>query len=352
MRPSHPLLILLICALLAGCATSRPETNTASRLRGDDDSAALAAGAAPAVAARVATDRNLAVDFQRTGVLDQRGPGVWVVDGTPVLVDDTTQIIGDPLEGTWVTIEGRRGPDGVQRAVVIRAGAVLDLTGRLDSIAGELWVIEGITVRVPAAVAAGLAPQPGSYVRVIARRDGPESAILLAVRVTLAQELIVIGQVGAIESTLIIVDDRMFGLTPASPLPGDVIVGSFVRITAQIGPDGSLSVITLSVLPTTLVVDGPLELIDDDDTIVVAGRRLRLSPQVLLRITLVIGQPVRLILSDDGTLVIAIIAVRVIVVAPPPVPTVVVVVPAPQPAPPPAPAPRPSNNDDDDDDDD
>jgi hypothetical protein len=62
------------------------------------------------VAAALLQGRRLTVDFQ--GVLQDREGDRWIVGGLPVLVQNTTQLLGEPYVGAAVQVRGRMPGNG------------------------------------------------------------------------------------------------------------------------------------------------------------------------------------------------------------------------------------------------
>ncbi|GAB4450487.1 MAG: hypothetical protein OHK0015_55750 [Chloroflexi bacterium OHK40] len=281
-------------------------------------------------------------NFRVAGPVERRADGIWLVDGTPVLVNDDTLVLGAPGEGGWVTVEGRLAPDGARRATLIGAVPTLEVIGPFERVEGERWLIDGTVVQVGPEAEVVAQPRPGEYLRAIVRIVAGDPTPLHALRITRPAEIAIIGTVDALDNTTLVVDGRPLALTPESLLAAGLAPGALVRVSVRVEEGPRLVVLSVALLSQVVLIDGVIEDLDDG-WIVVDGRRLRIDRGVLLsRVVLVIGQRIRLVLSAaDATQVVAIIAVRV-EVSVQPVPLVV-------PQPPPAPAPR--GNDDDDDDD-
>lgn len=247
-------------------------------------------------------------------------------------------------------------------AVAAPVQGTLQIIGLVESIDGEIWVIDGLRVRVPAGAQLGPNLGVGSLVRAIVQvqdDDDDDEQSVVAVSVTPVRELPLVGQIGAIDATTIVIDGRTLLIPAGVVIPAGLGAGTIVRVIVD-DDGGKLVLRLIQPLVEARVLGGSIELIDGE-FIVIGGQRLRLAPELVLwRVRLVTGEPVRIIVVPvDGVLTIVTITAVTIVIPPP-----VVVVPVPPTAvptavpPPPPPAPRPAppsnsgNSDDDDDDDD
>lgn len=246
----------------------------------------------------------------------------------------------------------------VPTATPAPAARTLLIVGVVESIAGEIWVIDGVRVRVPPGAVVGPGLAVGSLVRVVARvqDDDDDDQTITALRVEPVGEVVLVGQLIALDGVSLTVDGRVLVLPAGFVVPPGVAPGVIVRVVAR-DDGGRLTVLRIEPLAEARVLGGVVELIDGN-IIVIGGQRLILAPDVVLwRVRLALGEPVRIIVVPvNGVLTIVSITIITIVVPPPvvvvpiPEPTVIVVVvpPAPRPAPPPA---RGGDDDDDDDDD-
>jgi hypothetical protein len=99
------------------------------------------------------------------GVLEQTPVGEWIVGDVRLVVDSQTQISSDVQPGIYVGVQGVLQEDGSVRAERIW-GREFDLSGTVQEITGETWVVGGVPLLVPAQIAqSGTAPV-GSLVRV------------------------------------------------------------------------------------------------------------------------------------------------------------------------------------------
>ena len=107
------------------------------------------------------------------GDLEQTQSGDWYVGDVRVVVGSGTQISSDVKPGIYVGVEGLLQADGSVKAARIW-GREFELSGIVQGIAGELWVVGGVPINIPANVALpGLAPVGSQViVRVMQKADG------------------------------------------------------------------------------------------------------------------------------------------------------------------------------------
>lgn len=233
----------------------------------------------------------------------------------------------------------------------------LILAGRIEVLDETFWVIDGVRVQIDRTTRITVQPVIGQVVQVQAvLRQQNGAGIPVAVQVQPLRELEVVGTVTALDDLRLVVDDRVIWLSPETVLDRRVQIGSIVRLIARHDDDDddrerrSMRLVAATVAPLldALVVEGPLERIDDG-YLVIAGRRLTLGRGVWFpRTTLVIGLPLRVIIlpvSVQTIIAVTVIQVNINVVLPTQssITTTVIVPPPPpatmQPIPPPPPAP-------------
>lgn len=269
----------------------------------------------------------------------------------PRLLDPTRPAAtGAPLQPTAA---GTAGP----AATPAPAERTLRIIGVVEAIEGEIWIVDGQPIRVPATIVLAPGLGVGSLVRTVVRLgDDDDDGRAVAVLVEPVREVALVGQVGALDGASITIDGRVIGIPAGVVVPAGLAPGAIVRVVVD-DDRGALVLRLVEPLVEARVIGGTVELIDGD-LVIIGGQRLRLAPDVVLwRVRLVVGEPVRIIvLPVSGVLTIVTITTVTVIIPPP-----VVVVPVPPtatavyvPPPPPQPAPRPAppaNRDDDDDDD-
>ncbi len=121
------------------------------------------------------------------GPLEQKAPQQWRVGGRPVYVHPSTQIFGLPQIGDLVEIQGYPLDDGSWVAQSIRVAArvrghqsaAVEFVGRLEGQQGDVWVVNGLTLR--AGPGADIRPDVtiGDWVEVEAVWDARKQAWIL-----------------------------------------------------------------------------------------------------------------------------------------------------------------------------
>jgi hypothetical protein len=121
---------------------------------------------------------------EAAGSWDIEGPllawdaGVWIVDTVPIVVPDNVMMNESPNLGAMVVASGNFDPTGrrVAEQVILSPGGLpastlpdITLTGSIDRIAADRWVVSGQEVIVP----------PGSQIR--SRDQANEAATLIQI---------------------------------------------------------------------------------------------------------------------------------------------------------------------------
>jgi hypothetical protein len=380
--PNHRLwrsgiaLALLAALVLSGCAApgAAPEPTTRPQRLMEPTAGAQRqpTGAATAPAASTgqpSPTQRPAPSVTFAGIIDELDDQGLRVNGTLVVLDPATRLTGTPERGAWVQVRGDDddGDDRIVAREVTVVTTTAQVVGPLEAVNGDLWTIDGVTVRVPAALQPiGLVP--GGAVRAVVRLgDDDDDRWYEALLVEPARALTLIGQLTLIDAGGIVVDGRRFALAPGVTLPSDLTVGSVVRVRGDDDDDdGSYTLRGVERAADARLLGGVVQRVGAG-VIVVGGQELRLAPGVVLLGTApAVGRPVQLIVEVRNSVltVVNITIVNLVVVAPQNL------VPAPRPvapARPAAPVVRPSgggsnnssnnssnnrSNDDDDDDDD
>lgn len=107
------------------------------------------------------------------GELEQTQSGDWYVGDVHVVVGSDTQISSDVKPGIFVGVEGQLLEDGSVKAARIW-GREFKLSGTVQGITGELWIVGGVPISIPANVALPSLVPVGSQVivRVMQKADG------------------------------------------------------------------------------------------------------------------------------------------------------------------------------------
>ena len=117
-----------------------------------------------------------------TGVVESIAGGVWMVGGQTVGIGGSTEIRGSPAEGDTVKVHALTQPDGSLLAREIEKAGADDgednsqdddssdskqvITGRLESIEGDIWTVGGVQVLVSGSTDVKGDPQVGDTVKV------------------------------------------------------------------------------------------------------------------------------------------------------------------------------------------
>jgi hypothetical protein len=99
------------------------------------------------------------------GVFEQTQAGEWIVGDVRLIVDSQTQVSSDVQPGIYVGVQGVLQGDGSVKAERIW-GREFELSGTVQEITGETWVVGGVPLVVPAQIAQAGTAQVGSLVRV------------------------------------------------------------------------------------------------------------------------------------------------------------------------------------------
>ena len=115
------------------------------------------------VQALIEKTRSTRVTF--AGALKEKGESAWMVDDVRVLITPETQLIGDLKPGFYVDVQGILQTDGTVRADQIRARE-FQITGPIQKISPEQWIVAGVAIQVSPAVQDHLTPFVGSLVTI------------------------------------------------------------------------------------------------------------------------------------------------------------------------------------------
>lgn len=109
-------------------------------------------------------------------------PDQWVVRDTRVLFDANTQLDGAIDVGFYVEVTGRLNPDASLLAQTVRARQIT-FSGTVDTVENEVWVIDGLPVKVTGHTRWSGSPEVGSQVAVntFVLADGSLQASLIQI---------------------------------------------------------------------------------------------------------------------------------------------------------------------------
>jgi hypothetical protein len=136
-------------------------------------------------------------------------PRYWIVCNRVVLITENTSIQGQPQVGALAEVKGiRMSGDAVLarsiRVVVAGAYAEVEFEGAIESLADDVWIVNGITVAIsPVTVIRGV-PEPGlaAEVKGALQPDGSVLAQLITVKgAGLTSQVDIEGLVEKIEAT-------------------------------------------------------------------------------------------------------------------------------------------------------
>ncbi len=264
--------------------------------------------------------------FEFTGLVQQIGAASWTISGISVAVTGTTEIDDHLAVGDVVKVEGHILPDGVWLADKIQRAddeREFEFTGIVQSI--NPWKVSGIVFSTTEQTVIDAGIKPGDRVRVDGHILPNGTWVAEEIKLLDLQPLTFefVGQVTSMNPW--IVSGISFTVNSSTTIESGIQVGSLVRVSGVVQPDGTL-------------LAHRIELVDEelgctDTTVVVVrinGNQITLSNGQTITLTpdvTVVGQLqgsaiviVRLCVRTDGTLVI----ISIIVIFTPSLPPVVV----------------------------
>jgi hypothetical protein len=175
----------------------------------------------------------------------------WIVCNRVVLITDNTSIQGRPEVGSLAEVKGIRiSADAILarsiRVLVASAFAEVEFEGPIESVANDVWVVNGITVAIsPVTVVRGV-PAPGlaAEVKGALQPDGSVLAKLITVKgAELAPQVDIEGLVERMEPTSWLVAGTQVFIGPTtfiddSRAPAEM--GMWAQVRALRRQDGSL----------------------------------------------------------------------------------------------------------------
>jgi hypothetical protein len=279
--------------------------------------------------------------FRFVGVVQEIGDQNWTISGIPVAVDGDTEIDEALSVGNVVEVEGWILPDSSWLARSIRRWQetehTFEFSGAVESIAP--WTVSGIAFETQEWTEIDAGIELGDIVRVkgYIQQDGTWIATEIGL---LDDDLSYVHLIGCVESVdpVWIISGVPFVTDEETEVVGDVGVGTWVRVKAQILPGGSLLIKRIApvdqrwrggcMLSTAIVVR-----VEPDQIVLGNGETIPLDPGISIEGELEAYSVVLILacLDEDGTPIVVSIIVIYLLEPPPIVPTVMVPTPTPGP---------------------
>jgi hypothetical protein len=193
----------------------------------------------------------LGYTFEFRCLIQEIDPRYWIVCNRVVLITENTSIQGQPQVGSLAEVKGVRisGDAILARSIKVEvagAYAEVEFEGPVESVADDVWIVNGITVAIsPVTVIRGV-PQPGltAEVKGVLQPDGSVLAKLITMKgAELTPQVDIEGLVEKIEATSWLVGGTQVFLGPStfiddSRAPAEL--GMWAQIRALRRQDGSL----------------------------------------------------------------------------------------------------------------
>ncbi|HZD58385.1 MAG TPA: DUF5666 domain-containing protein [Anaerolineales bacterium] len=196
------------------------------------------------------------------GLLDERTPDRWIIEGIPVSVTPDTQLIGEIETTRVVEVTGKTQASGEVIASRIALHSY-QLVGKVDSIGSDMWVISGISLEVQRDSQIDPAARIDDQVIALVEVQTDGSLQALAILRLLQPELVatgvpqkteapssattqepklieITGVVESISGDTWTIDGQQVTISAATEIKDRVSVGDHVRVHALLGVDGSL----------------------------------------------------------------------------------------------------------------
>lgn len=258
--------------------------------------------------------------FEFTGVVQEIGEETWMISGQTITLNGDTEIQEAIAVGDLVKVEGviLEGDVWLAEEIKLVAGedATFSLVGILESM--DPWVVAGVSfeVRPWTLIDEGLVI--GELVRVNGRilEDGTWVASEIT-RLSDDDEALVIVFVGTVDS----VDPWIINGLPLvanenSLIDEEIVVGSLVRVTAEIRDDGTwlireLMLLSAGVEPGCVAITAVITNISSGQLTLSNGQTISLGEDVIIEGELRVGSVVVIIAcaNEDGTITILSITV-------------------------------------------
>ncbi len=258
--------------------------------------------------------------FEFTGVVQEIGEETWMISGQTITLNGDTEIQGAVAVGDLVKVEGviLEGDVWLAEEIKLVAGedATFSLVGILESM--DPWVVAGVSfeVRPWTLIDEGLVV--GELARVNGRilEDGTWVASEIT-RLSADDDALVIVFVGTVDS----VDPWIINGLPlvaneSSLIDEEIVVGSLVRVTAEIRDDGTwlireLMLLSAGVEPGCVAITAVITNISNGQLTLSNGQTISLGEDVTIEGELRVGSVVVIIAcaNEDGTITILSITV-------------------------------------------
>jgi hypothetical protein len=179
--------------------------------------------------------------FEIVGVVQETGDAVWTISGLSISVDAETELEEGLEVGDLVRVEGWILPDGIWLAHEMRregeADRPFEFAGPLESIAP--WIVSGITLETGPGTVIDAEVEVGSIVHVEGRilEDGTWMASEIALLDQAWSGVELVGQVEGTEPW--VVSGVTLAVDGETEIEGEIEVGDWVRVRAQVLPDGT-----------------------------------------------------------------------------------------------------------------
>ena len=244
---------------------------------------------------------------------------VWTIGGRDFLVNtalgpdnSTTEIVGDPRIGDWVSVEGRILPDGsyfADRIVLLRRAAENRFTfsGIVDAIGPDEWTIAGRTVAVTGDTEIDTGIAVGSQVEVSGTIG--EDGSLRAERIRLISDANLpfefTGVVEGVGNETWTISGVQVAVDENTESQGDPQVGDVVKVEGHILADGTWLATEIKLVEARLGEFEYTGTVDSIDPWVVSGIAVDTDEQTKIDEGIAVGDRVRVegrVLSDGSWL--------------------------------------------------
>ena len=260
--------------------------------------------------------------------------GNWIISGTAMRVDETTDTDGLPDEGQRVKVKAFLQDDGslLAREIENKGGGYeayvgddgeepeVKLEGTFQRVDDDgNWIVNGIKIAVGALTKLQGTPAVGQEVEVkaVAQEDGT----LLATKVKgegedgkrSRSETKIRGTIDEITDEFVVVDGITVFLAALTELEGDLSVGSFAKVKAFLQADGTLIARELDGKGpdadedederNEVDIEGTIDAVNPDGSIVVNGVTVSISVLTEVKGTLAVGATVEIegFMAEDGS---------------------------------------------------
>ncbi len=188
------------------------------------------------------------------GTVDSMDATQWVVSGQTVLITAQTEIKGNIQVGSLVKVEGWNNGDGTFTAKEIEVynepdkAGYSEFTGTVESMDGDQWIIDGLTVIITADTKIDGNIQVGDVVKVeaFANADGTFTAKEIEryddddALVQEGKEVEFTGTVESMDGDQWVIDGQTV-IVAGAKIEGNIQVGDVVKVEAYVNADGTLT---------------------------------------------------------------------------------------------------------------